>query len=209
MNHKVASVADLHADSVDLFNRVVTGTDVASAESIIRDLKEGINILRNSWEGADAGVQINDVVTVANAMIGIRNALGELAVGGSEVAYNYREIQRSNGATNLPELARLHSVLMTTLPPYSDTRDTVNINSDALQGKQLIDKAKNEMEVFIEKVKDFKRKMLDENWTSGAGVNEARDAFDTFVNNFNSKYKPALETVSTHISTALKNYEVM
>ena len=98
MAHKVASVQTLYEDSCTLFNDIVEGSGDYSARTIIEDLKAGSNNLKENWEGKDAGVQINNVIGVYNAMVGVRNALAVLATESSKVAANYREIQNSNGA---------------------------------------------------------------------------------------------------------------
>ena len=94
MNHKVNSVQSLYDDSVSLYNGVVNGTAV----NLINDLNQGIENLKNTWQGKDAGVQIQNVVNVHNSLVGIRNALGQIAVDCSKIASNYREIQNANGA---------------------------------------------------------------------------------------------------------------
>ena len=93
MNHKVNSVAQLHEDAVALYNNAVVGGNNTSADSIIANIMAGINNLKGCWEGKDAGTQIQNLVVVHNAMVEIRNALGELAVDSSKIAANYREIQ--------------------------------------------------------------------------------------------------------------------
>ena len=52
MNHKVNSVQSLYDDSVSLYNGVVNGTAV----NLINDLNQGIENLKNTWQGKDAGV---------------------------------------------------------------------------------------------------------------------------------------------------------
>ena len=93
MNHKVNSVANLHADATALYNNVVAGGADTSADAIIANLAAGITTLQNCWEGKDAGVQIENLVLVHNAMVEIRNVLGSLASDASKIAANYREIQ--------------------------------------------------------------------------------------------------------------------
>ena len=98
MNHKVANVTELHSSAQSLYNNVVVGSADTSADTIISNLVAGIENLKNNWKGKDAGVQIQNIVIVHNAMIGIRNALGELASSASKIAVQYRDIQNSNGA---------------------------------------------------------------------------------------------------------------
>ena len=94
MNHKVQNVQQLYDDAKNLYEKVVCG----KADEIINNLNQAINVLKNSWEGKDAGVQINNVVDVYNAMTKIRNALAGLAKDSSTVASKYREIQNANRA---------------------------------------------------------------------------------------------------------------
>ena len=98
MNHKVQSVQNLYEDAVALFKNGVMGTEDSSADTIINNLGTAINVLKGCWEGKDAGVQINNIVTVFNGMIEIRNALVSLASDSTKIAANYRDIQKSNGA---------------------------------------------------------------------------------------------------------------
>ena len=135
MNHKVIDVQQLYDDSVSLYDNVVCN----KADTIIDDLGKAINTLKNSWEGIDAGVQINNVVDVYNSMTKIRNALAGLAKDASFVASKYREIKNANRAG----LQELSAVSVTgeksPLEPYSDNRDTINITGDALQAKTELD----------------------------------------------------------------------
>ena len=134
MDHRVVNVQDLYEDAVALYNDVVCG----KADTIIDSLARAIEILKNSWEGMDAGVQINNVVDVYNAMAKIRNVLATLAKDSSFVASKYREIQNANRA-GYEDLAVLTvGSEKTAMEPYSDPRDTININSDALNGKNLL-----------------------------------------------------------------------
>jgi len=203
--HKVNSVADLHNDATTLLNTHVLGSSDVSADGIIRTLVDSINVLKQHWEGADAGVQINDVVTVTNGMIALRNALGSLAVAASEVACNYRDIQRSNGAKQLPELQKLRVNDSTKLQPYTDNRDKVYIDGTALTGKQKIQTANANIVNFISNVTSKKNDILN-NWTQGTGRDQADQAFNDFISKYNSTYKPMLETVLEHIDIAIKNY---
>ena len=65
MNHRVNNVQQLYDDANSLYNNVVLGT----ADIIINDLSQGITTLKSCWEGKDAGVQIQNVVEVYNAMV--------------------------------------------------------------------------------------------------------------------------------------------
>ena len=78
MNHRVNSVANLYESSQALYKNVVAGGTEESATVIIQNLKEGIEVLKSSWEGQDAGTQINNVVNVYNAMAKVKNALMRL-----------------------------------------------------------------------------------------------------------------------------------
>lgn len=205
MNHKVNSVADLYASSVDLYNKVVMGTNDTSATTIEKNLREGIEVLKNSWQGMDAGTQINNVVTVYNAIVKIKNLLSSLTVETSKIASDYRAIQRANGATNLEELIRLRDEAPdTVMSDYSDTRDTVNITPDAVNGKNKIDAANVGMLGFTKEVERYLNEIMN-NWTMGPKRNEAKQLFDEFMAKVPT-YKNLLDDVSRSISTALQNY---
>lgn len=205
MNHKVNSVADLYISATELFGRVVVGTEDTSAARIAQNLREGIEILKNSWQGMDAGTQINNVVTVYNAVAKIKNVLANLSVETSKIAADYRAIQRANGANNLEELLSLkEEVPETIMGEYSDTRDTVNITSEAVNGKNKIDAANNAMDGFLSNVKLYFDQIM-ENWTAGPRRDEAKQLFDEFVAGV-PRYKELLNEVSQSVATALQNY---
>lgn len=203
MNHKVRSVQELYDDANRLYHLVVTGGMDTSADTIIGNLASGISILKGCWEGKDAGVQIQNLVTVHNAMVDIRNALASLAVESSRVASNYRMIQNSNGA-GFEQLTVLVQEDKTRLPDYTDSRDTVGITPEADNGKSRIDMANNSIDGFIQEVKKYYSMIMD-NWTVGAGRDTAREAFQSFITS-SASYKETLQTVSNSIATALKNY---
>lgn len=205
MNHKVNSVQSLHDDAYGLFNNVVIGTADYSADTIIANLASGIQILKGCWEGKDAGVQIQNIVRVHNAMVGIRNTLGKLAVEASKIAANYRQIQNSNGA-GMEMFGALSCEDKVIMEEYTDTRDTVNITPDAANGQAKVDAANAEMDHFIAEVKRYYSAIMD-NWQAGTGRQEATEAFDAFINSSN-QYKETLTTVSTSIQTAIKNYSM-
>ena len=205
MNHRVNSVADLYTSSVDLFNKVVAGPNETSAARIAQNLREGIEALKNSWQGMDAGTQINNVVTVYNAMAKIKNLLANLTVETSKIASDYRAIQRANGANNLEELMVLREEAPDTMMgEYSDTRDTVNITQDAVNGKNKIDAANNGMDGFLSEVKRYFDDIMN-NWTMGPKREEAKQLFDEFIAKAPT-YKNLLAEVSQSITTALQNY---
>ncbi|MBQ6284713.1 MAG: hypothetical protein IJK67_00175 [Bacilli bacterium] len=205
MNHKVNSVADLYTSSVELYNKVVIGTNDTSAASIAKNLREGIEALKNSWQGMDAGTQINNVVTVYNAVVKIKNLLSSLTVETSKIAADYRAIQRANGANNLEELMKIkEDAPDTVMPEYSDSRDTVNITQDAVNGKNKVDAANTGMDGFITDVKRYFDEIMS-NWTMGPKRDEAKQSFDEFISKAPA-YKNLLAEVSQSITTALQNY---
>lgn len=203
MNHKVNSVQTLHDDAMALYNNVVIGSADTSAETLINNLNSGIQTLKSCWEGKDAGVQIQNVVSVHNALVGIRNALAQLAMDSSKIASNYRDIQNANGA-GLETLSVINCDTKTVMEDYSDTRDTINITPEANNGKAKIDAANNSMDGFISEVSKYYNSIM-ENWTVGTGRDNAVQAFDSFIANSN-QYKEILSQVSTSIATALQNY---
>lgn len=197
--HLINSVQQLHDDAYALFNNVVMGT----ADQIVNDLEAGITLLKNSWEGKDAAVQINNIVDVCNAMITFRNVLGDLAVDASKIASGYREIQNANKA-NLDALDYLKFDHKGTVEGYTDTRDTVNISPEANTGKQKVDAANNAIEGFVAETKKY-MDLIMENWRSGPGRDKAQEAFGEFLNK-SGQYKQTLQEVSTSIGTAIQNY---
>lgn len=203
MNHKVNSVQSLHDDAYGLFTNVVIGSGDYSADTIINNLSNGIQILKGSWEGKDAGVQIQNIVLVHNAMVGIRNSLAALAVDSVKIATNYREIQNSNGA-GLESFSPISCEDKTMLEDYTDVRDSVNITPEANNGKAKIDTAVGSMDNFISEVKRYYELIMN-NWTAGTGRDKAQEAFDMFISNSN-KYKETLVSASNSISTAIQNY---
>ncbi len=204
MNHKVNNVGELHADATNLYNKVVVGSDSTSADSLINNLVAGINNLKTNWKGRDAGVQIQNLVGVHNALVGIRNALASLAVDSSKVAVNYRDIQRANGATDLEQLGAVSADTKSMMENYSDTSDTVNINQAANEGKAKIDAANGAMDGFISQVSTYYNNIMN-NWTQGTGRDNATQAFEQFISS-SKTYKETLSSVSQSIATALSNY---
>jgi len=172
---------------------------------ITSNLAEGIQVLKNTWEGKDAGVQIQNVVRVYNGMVAIRNELGMLAGDTTKIASNYRDIQNSNGVRG-EALSVVTCDTKTVMGDYSDTRDTINITSEANQGKMKIEAAKNGLERFETEVKTSLGKIMD-NWQAGSGRDKARELFDTFQGQI-GKYKAVLSEVAQSIATALQNYSL-
>ena len=202
MNHKVNDVGQLYEDAKNLYNVVVK----EQGDGIINDLNAAITSLKNSWKGADAGVQINNVVDVYNGMAAIRNALATLAKDSSTVAANYRDIQRLNSASMdaLSPLAVEGSIPR--MEPYTDTRDTIDITAEAVNGKSKLDATNDAYESFKSAVERSYNAIMD-NWQAGPGRNNAESAFAEFMSNAN-KYKQTLEDVSRSITTALSNYQL-
>ena len=204
MQHNVNSVQTLHDDAYALYNNVIVGGAEFSADTIIANLNAGIEILKNTWKGKDAGVQIQNVITVQKAMVGIRGILATLAATTSKIAANYREIQNSNGAG----LESFGVINPDTGAPaatdYTDTADTINITQEANNGKAKIDAANSAIGVFIVRATKFYEAIM-QNWTAGTGREELSASFDSFISKSNS-YKETLNSVSESIRTALANY---
>lgn len=203
MNHNVNSVQTLHDDAYALYNNVVIGGSEYSSDTIIANLAAGIANLKNTWKGKDAGVQIENVVRVHNAMIGIRETLATLATLTSQIAANYREIQNSNGA-GLESFGTITSDSKTIMEDYVDNADTINITPEANNGRVKIDAANATIDQFISEAKKYYNNIM-QNWTSGTQRDEIVVRFETFLSNSNS-YKETLNSVSQSIRTALANY---
>lgn len=206
MAHKVASVQTLYEDSMSLYNNVVVGSGEYSAATIIKDLDDGIANLKENWGGKDAGTQINNIIAVRNAMVGVSNALGILAGESSKVAANYREIQNSNGA-GLEQFGALNAETKTTIGEYSDDRDTIDIKPDVTAGQSKVNTAKSAMDGFIAKAKEDCNRIM-ENWTEGDQNREAaKEAIETFFAQAD-QYKEVLVQASNSVDTAIKNYNM-
>ena len=192
MNHRVTDVQLLYDDSKALYDKVVT----ERADSIINNLNQTVSTLKNSWEGKDASVQINNVVDVYNAMVKIRNALAQLALDSSLVATKYREIQNAN-RSNMETLVPL-------MEPYTDNRDTISITAEAMNGKNMLDNVTNMYDEFKSEVNRYYQAIMG-NWQAGPKRDEAVGAFDEFMAS-SSKYQQILEEVSQSITDAIANY---
>lgn len=203
MDHKVLNVTQLYDDASTLFKEHCTGGGDSSADGIINNLSAGIENLKSCWEGKDAGKQIQNVVEVHNAMVGIRNVLAKLSADACDVAITYREIQNANGA-GLESLQPITANEIVTIPDYSDDRDTINITPDANTGKAKIDVANQSIERFISNFRNCYDNIM-ENWQVGTGRDQAQAAFEDFMSNAQT-YKAKLSEVSESISTALANY---
>lgn len=202
MDHRVNNVQKLHDDAVKLYNNVVVGGE-ASADAILNNLSQGIENLKINWKGKDAGLRIQEVITIHNEMVTIRNVLAQLSVDSSKVAANYRKIQKANGVGD-DFLGELSFEAKTRKADYSDTADTININPNAEAGKRFIDTANGAIDQFISNVK-LKYNDIMDNWQAGTGRNNAQVAFDEFIAKANM-YKQTLSDVSTNITKALQNY---
>ena len=202
MDHKVVNIQELYDEACRLYNDVVCG----KADTVIDNLNKAITILKNSWEGMDAGVQINNVVDVYNAMAKIRNVLATLAKESSFVASKYREIQNANraGYEDLPVLTI--GAEKTALESYSDPRDTISINDEALAGKSLLDSVNGMYDDFKTDASHSHDAIMS-NWQAGTGRNNAEAAFEEFMNSAD-KYKTILQEVSDSIADAIKNYQM-
>lgn len=202
MKHKVINVEELYYDSKSLLNNVNGGLE-ASADTIMKNLNEAIINLKNNWEGADAGVQIQKIVVAYNAMTEIANELAYLSIDSSTVASNYRNIQIINQA-NFSPLNPLNFTSYQKISDYVDKRDTININDEAKIGKERIDEANKEIVTFIESTRRLYDRIMN-NWQIGTGRNRAENAFNEFINN-SKVYRESLSEVSNNITRALNNY---
>jgi len=202
MNHKVNNVQMLHEDAMYLYNTLVMGGE-SSADSILHNLSQGIENLKTNWKGKDAGYRIQEVITIHNAMVTVRNALAQLASDSAKIAVNYREIQNANG-DGLETLSLISFDAKTFLGDYTDTADTIDINPEAEAGKNFIDAANNMIDTFKTDVK-FRYQYIMENWTIGSGRDAAQGAFDSFLANAD-KYREVLADTTSNITKALQNY---
>lgn len=197
--HKVNNIQQLYDDACTLYNNEVIG----NGDTIISNLKKAISTLSECWKGVDAGKQINNIVTVYNGMVALRNVLASVCEDTSMIAAKYRNIQIAGGGS-LEELTPLSFEPQTTLEPYSDTNDTVNIDSRANTGKAAVDSANNTIDTFVSNVK-LKLTAITDNWQSGPKRDNAVSAIEQ-LNSASATYKEKLQEVSVSIATALQNY---
>lgn len=202
MNHVVEDVQGLYEEAKNLLEEVVKN----QADVMINDLNLAINILKNSWKGADAGVQINNVVEIYNGMAQIRNALAVLSKDSSTVAANYREIQRLNSA-NLSPIAPLEiGTDVQPLDDYHDSKDTINITPEAAEGRNKLEAVAKSYDDF-QSATEHSYNVIMDNWKAGNGRDSADEAFYAFMNN-SSRYKETLLEVAKSITSALSNYQI-
>lgn len=202
MNHKLINVETLHVDATSLYTSVVMGGE-NSADTMIANLAVAVEILKTNWKGADAGVNIQNVIEVHNELVKVRNALAKLAKDSSTVAANYRDIQIRNGAP-LGDLVPVMTTDKSVLPNHTDDADTIDINPGADGGRVLIVRTKDAIDGFISAARSSKDAILD-NWLVGTGRNDADEAFATFEANAKNN-KGKLELASQVITMALQNY---
>lgn len=205
MNHRINNVTDLFDDSKRLYEELIVSSSDSSADGILGHLKEAVEALKTSWEGKDAGKQINNIITVYNSIVEVRNKLSRLAANCSEIASGYREIQNNNGGS-LPALQRIDVAELNTMSEYSDLRDTINITEGANKGKELIDTANSGFDSFLDESRKIFNKIMD-NWAVGPGKQEAEDSFEQFLS-VSNRYKEILSNASLEITNALKSYNL-
>lgn len=200
LDHGIKNVEDLYMDSRELYNTSV----MSKADSIIGDLTSAINNLRENWKGADAGVNITDVIEICREITEVRNRLADLARDANAIAVMYRKIQEGNRANlgDLPPVSTVSRELYKN--DYSDTADTIYIRPEAAVGKDSIGTAAKDIQSFVDSARLYKNKILD-NWYMGPGRNQADDAFDAFDKS--SKVKQAkLEEVAQIVGKAVDSY---
>lgn len=200
LDHGIKNVEDLYMDSRELYNTSV----MSKADSIIGDLTSAINNLRENWKGADAGVNITDVIEICREITEVRNRLADLARDANAIAVMYRKIQEGNRANlgDLPPVSTVSRELYKN--DYSDTADTIYIRPEAAVGKDSIGTAAKDIQAFVDSARLYKNKILD-NWYMGPGRNQADDAFDAFDKS--SKVKQAkLEEVAQIVGKAVDSY---
>lgn len=202
MDHRLRNVEQLDTDSRYLYTNVVMGGK-SSADTMIANLAVAIEVLKTNWKGADAGVNIQNIVEVHNELVKVRNALAKLAKDSSTVAANYRDIQIRNGAP-LPDLVPVMTTDKVFLPNYTDNADTIDINPAADGGRILIVNTKEAIDDFISEARRTKDEILG-NWLVGTGRSDADEAFAAFEANAKNN-KDKLELTSRVITTALRNY---
>lgn len=202
MNHKVRDVQKLYTDASDMYRNAVIGGE-SSSDAILSNLLNGVTILKNTWKGKDAGVQIQNIITVYNELILIRNTLADWCVSAVAVAVNFRDIQNANGG-GLETLSKISCEDMVRMSDYSDNTDTIDIVPEAANGKDKVAIANSNIDTFLLSVRMYYDEIMN-NWTEGTGRNNADEMFTLFINNAN-RYKQTLAEITTSIENALQNY---
>lgn len=200
MDCKVENVWQLYDDALRLYKNVV----LEDGNAIIMYLYQGIEILKKSWQGIDAGVQIQNVINVYNAMVNIRNILANLAKDSSIIACNYRLIQKANGG-NLDDLYPISVDFIRGMDNYTDTRDMISITIEAREGQSKLEAANFMVDQFINNVRSSYDSIMN-NWQVGNGRDMALYAFNDFMKK-SEEYQQTLNEVSKNISASLDNYD--
>lgn len=203
LNHKVENVGKLLEDSKNLLENITNGAS-NSAYGIIKYLDDSYTILTGCWKGMDAGVQINNIVTVYNAMVTFRRNMADMAIFAHSIGIHYREIQSLNGA-NVEVPAPINDgVSVSAKAEYHDNTDTIDITPEAMTAKNKLDIAKNSFEDLKSSFASLKNAILS-NWTAGDRHDEFEGIFQDFESSF-KKYEELLNEVCETITKALANY---
>ena len=136
----------------------------------------------------------------------IESVLSVLASTSAEVAIKYRSIQIQNRA-QLDMLSPISVTTKTKLDAYVDTSDSIDISSDALEGKNKILNAKINLVTFISEVNETYGMIMDK-WQAGPGRDTAQAAYDEFIAKAKD-YSEILENVAQSITDALSNYSII
>lgn len=202
VGHRINAIGDLHHDSEKLYTDAVVG----QADNIIRDLSTAITNLKENWKGADAGVNIKDIIDIHDEIVQVRNDLANLAHDSNAIAVGYRRIQTGNRA-NLGELNQISvTEKQKDKSNYSDTADTIYITPEAAGGKDLVLSAMNNIDSFVTTAKMYKDAILG-NWFEGPGRERADDSFNNFEKNSKAKQQK-LEEVAETIAKAIDSYSI-
>ena len=202
MDQKINDLPQLYEDAQKLYTDVVKG----KADSILNNLDSAISTLKNSWKGKDAGVQINNVVTVYNGVVAVRNALADLAKNSSVVANDYFEILSMNAANVSADGPITIDEVKQPVAPYEDSSNSIDITTEAVNGKSLLDNVNDQYDEFVSTARAYHDSIMG-NWLAGPHRNDAEEAFSTFDSN-SAAYKKVISEVSQSVATAIKNYNL-
>lgn len=201
MDHKVNSIKGFYEDSYNLLTIVVENDN----DNVLNKISSAIDLLKSTWKGKDAGVQIMNAISAYNELVELRNSLSRIASLCLIMASKYRKIQRINGA-KLDEYYESKLEDFNKLPEYTDNSDTVSIIPEAESGAILLENAVQDMEVLLGTIKDYKERIFN-NWQKGAKEREqALATFEEFINSAN-KYSEKLTSVTGSVRQALINYQ--
>ena len=183
----------------------IRGEAEKSANGMRETLASAIATMKEYWAGKDAGVQINNVIQVYNALGTIGNGAASLAKLSLQAAQIIRDAQNANGA-GFQTIDTIFPVEMTDMPPHTDDRDTVSITSEVQNASTLLSNVVESINVFKTNIGNVKDEIAD-NWQTGESIgrNQALSSFQDLIDSI-TKYQEYLNSAVESVNTAFANY---